>query len=124
MDMSQHPQLPQQTRPRNRDTVFMVARVAGAPSGDPQRFLVRNLSATGACIAEPAGLEKFKRLVVEIGQLSGVPAEVAWARGGFAGIRFLSPIDVARARRHKIAEGGVKTGWLSDTRRPFQRVNG
>ena len=62
--------------------------------------------------------------MVEIGQLDGVQAEVAWSRGGFAGIRFLRPIDVARARRHKIAEGPVKTGWMSDTRRPFQRVFG
>ncbi len=126
MDMSGHPKI--STTSRQRDTVFIMARVAGAPGGKEGRYVVRNLSKTGACIAEPGPLEKGQRLVVSIGQLEDVAAEVAWARGGFAGVRFLEPIDITLARKHgvKPARRGsdLQVGWLSDTRRPHQRVWG
>lgn len=126
MDMSGHPKISAEAR--DRDTVFLMARVAGRHGGAEGRYVVRNLSKTGACIAEPGPLEKGQQLVVSIGHLEKVAAEVAWARGGFAGVRFLQPIDVALARRHGVKparrSGDVQVGWLSDGRRPHQRVWG
>lgn len=124
--MSGNPTAPADSR--ERDTVFIMARVAGGVGGKEGRYVVRNLSKTGACIAEPGPLEKGQRLVLSLGQLENVAAEVAWARDGFAGLRFLQPIDVALARKHgvKPARRGsdVKVGWLSEQRRPHQKVWG
>ena len=126
MDMSGHPNTP--PRAVDRDTVFLMARVRGGRGEREGRYVVRNLSKTGACIAEPGPLEKGQRLVVALGQLENVAAEVAWARDGFAGLRFLQPIDVALARRHGVKPArrtsDVKAGWLSDQRRPHQKVWG
>lgn len=111
---------------RPRDSVFMMAWVASAPQAEPRRYLMRNLSDTGCCIAEPHALDKFERMIVSIGQEEHVPAEVAWIREGTAGLQFLRPIDLRLARRRR-GDGpiaGPKAGWLSDQRRPHQRVYG
>ncbi|MES2754307.1 MAG: hypothetical protein V4659_06545 [Pseudomonadota bacterium] len=108
---------------RDRDTVFLMARIA-EPGAGASRYRVRNMSPDGVCIEQPTGLEKFKRLIVSVGQLDNVAAEVAWARGGFAGLKFMRPIDIAKARKHRVAPTDATAGWLSDHRRPHQRVYG
>lgn len=106
MDMSGQP------KTRNRAAVYLMAQVAGATDLPPGRYVVRNLSATGACIAAERGIEQGQQLTVSLGLLDHVAAEVAWARGGLAGLRFLEPIDVAEARRRKPPEGSAHPGWI------------
>ena len=112
--MSGHP------KTRNRDAVYLMAQVAGAAAG---RYVVRNLSASGACIAVEGGLEKGAALTVSMGRLDNIAAEVAWARGGLAGIRFLKPINVATARQRKRASVGadVQAGWVGARHDPYRR---
>lgn len=97
-------------RPDPRDSVFLTAQVVGA-CGATRRYRIRNLSREGACVEQPEGLQKDARLTVSIGLIERVPAEVAWARGGFAGLRFLIPIDTRLARQRPPRSLDPRAGW-------------
>ena len=58
---------------------------------------------------------------MSIGQLDHLAAEVAWARGGFAGIRFCRPVDVMLARKHRSKITTVRAGWMAETDHAYRR---
>lgn len=101
---------------KERESVFLMARLDAARTGVTASHRVRNLSVDGVCVEHPGGLEKFTRLAVSIGQLDNIPAEVAWARGGFAGLKFLAPVDVQSARKHRGIATEVRAGWMNEIR--------
>ena len=110
------------TSKRDRESVLLMARVAPAAGEESTGHRVRNLSRDGVCIEYPGRLEQHDRLDVSIGQLDRIAGEVAWARGGFAGIRFAQPIDPMLARKHRAAKPvDVRAGWMTDLRHAHRR---
>ena len=110
------------TSKKERESVLLMARVAPAAGSESGGHRVRILSRDGVCIEYPGRLEQHDRLSVSIGQLDDVPGEVAWARGGFAGIRFTRPIEPTLARKHRNATPtDVRAGWMTDLRHAHRR---
>ena len=60
---------------------------------------VRNLSATGACLDNLAGLVEGDIVMVTMGALPPLSARVMWANPRLLGVHFDRPIDLAAARR-------------------------
>jgi hypothetical protein len=58
---------------------------------------VRNLSADGACIDRADLFCAGETLVVTIGSIEEVAAQVRWTRSGLAGLKFTQPIDIGKA---------------------------
>ncbi len=110
------------TSKKERESVWLMARVASPAGGESGGHRVRNLSRDGVCIEFPDRLEQHDRLTVSIGQLDHIPGEVAWARGGFVGIRFAQPIYPALARKHRGTKPvDVRAGWMTDLRHAHRR---
>lgn len=95
---------------RRRDSVFLLAKIAGA-DGDSRSHRARNLSSEGVCIEQPDELMPGTKLILSIGLVERIHAEVMWARGGFAGLRFAAPIDLALARKRAPRSLDPKVGW-------------
>lgn len=103
---------PDSPESRNRESVFLLAEVVGVGEGGPaQRHRVRNVSEQGACIEGYEGLVAGARLIVSIGMVERIHAEVKWVRGGLAGLRFAQPIDVAQARKRPPKSLDPREGW-------------
>ncbi|MBN2973335.1 PilZ domain-containing protein [Roseomonas aeriglobus] len=58
---------------------------------------VRNLSTAGACIDACDTFRVGETLVIGIGTLSEVGAQVRWAKDGLIGLQFVVPIETASA---------------------------
>ncbi len=87
---------------------------AGTPGSSTYR--VTNISETGLCIARPGNLAVGSVVVVTIGRVEQVPADVIWVRTGLAGLRFHTPIDLAEARARRPAgyvSVAPSAGWLA-----------
>lgn len=109
-------------RPR-RDSVILQARVEAVDRVIECR--VRNLSESGACIDDPAGLPSDGRVLVTMGALHHVEGYVRWAHDGRAGLHFQSgKIDIAAARRSRGAVAATpqnRAGWLANIHSPYRR---
>ena len=109
-------------RPR-RDSVILNARVES--SGGITECRVRNLSETGACIDNNAGLRPDERVLVTMGTLHHVEATVRWIEGGRTGLHFEgAKIDIAAARRPRgtVAPASRNVaGWLDNMHNPYRR---
>ncbi len=118
-DSSSDPSCP---RPR-RDSVILNARIEAIDRVVECR--VRNLSETGACIDDPAGLPPDGRVLVTIGALHHIEGQVRWTHAGRAGLHFTSGrIDIAAARRPRGAVTPVpqnRAGWLDNLYSPYRR---
>lgn len=57
--------------------------------------LVYNLSERGLLVETETSLEPGDVLIVELPEAGATPAEVIWARDGFAGCRFAKPLPAA-----------------------------
>lgn len=84
---------------RNRDSLFLLARVRIGASGEWTDVRVRNLSAGGlmAEIAHPLPINTPMELELRgIGRVSG---RVAWQAEGRTGVAFDAEIDPMKARK-------------------------
>ncbi|WP_430636867.1 PilZ domain-containing protein [Sphingomonas hankookensis] len=88
---------------------------------------VRNLSESGACIDDPAGLPPEGRVLVTMGTLHHIEGRVRWSHDGRAGLHFPSDrIDIAAARRPRGALAATpqnRAGWLANIQSPYRRGN-
>ena len=120
--MSEDTATPSAERPR-RDSVILTARIESSDAVVECR--VRNLSATGACIDNNAGLRPDDRVLVTMGTVHHVEATVRWAGGSRAGLRFENArIDIAAARRPRgtVAPASRNVaGWLDNMYSPYRR---
>ena len=107
-----------------RTSVMLSAEIfrVDRPGGSQHR--VTNISETGLCIAQPGDLTVGSVVVVAIGRIEQVAADVVWTRTGLAGLRFQKPIDVAEARTRRPA-GASKVapsaGWLAALNDPYAK---
>lgn len=101
-----------------RADVFRLNR----PNAESHR--VTNISETGLCIVQAEALEVGSVVVVAIGQIEPIAADVVWVRGGLGGLRFHKPIDVARARLRRSAGDPLAppaAGWLAELNDPYAK---
>lgn len=106
---------------KERESVLLMARIDVPGSGSSAGHRVRNLSNDGVCVEYGQRIEKHTQTVVSIGDLEHVPAEVAWARGGFAGMRFLQPVDAQLARKRRPVATEVRAGWMQEIGHAYRR---
>lgn len=101
-----------------RSSVILYALIEGAESAAECR--VRNLSATGACIDNTAGLAAGEKIRVTMGTLMRLAAEVVWVKAPLAGLHFDQHIDLAAARRPRgVAAAQPSAGWMGGMRNPY-----
>ena len=110
---------PSSRAPRNSVILYAAVAMDGA---DPVECRVRNLSASGACIDDSAALRAGQRVVVEMGALRRLEADVMWVARGFAGLRFDVAVDLAAARRPR-NKGAVsaQAGWIGNLSHAYRR---
>jgi hypothetical protein len=84
---------------RNRDSLFLLARVRIGDTGDWAEIRVRNLSAGGlmAEIGEALAIET--PIELELRGIGHVVGRVAWQTEGRTGIAFDTEIDPLKARK-------------------------
>ncbi len=107
-----------------RTSVMLKADVFRLNHSAAESHRVTNISETGICIVQPDGLVVGSVVIVAIGQVQSAPADVVWVRGGLAGLKFHTPIDVARARSRRGADEKVTppaAGWLAELNNPYER---
>ncbi|TCP32726.1 PilZ domain-containing protein [Sphingomonas sp. BK235] len=83
---------------------------------------VRNLSDTGACVDNAAGLVQGAEIRVTMGTLEQLVARVMWAKPTLAGLHFEDRIDIAAARRARTRNTGVQpsAGWMQHIRDAYR----
>jgi len=84
----------------------------------PSQHRVINLSAQGARLGGAGQFEVRSMVIVSMGQVEHVAADVVWVQGDFAGLNFHAPIDVARARLRPrdVVMPPPTGGWLGELR--------
>jgi hypothetical protein len=80
-----------------RYQVFLTASAERFGHEHVTRHRVRNLSSGGACIDRASEFQPGETLVIGIGSLVEVAAQVRWVRGGLAGLKFTQTIDISKA---------------------------
>ncbi len=105
-----------------RTSVMLSADMFRAGRAGASLHRVTNISETGICIAQPGDLAIGSVVVVTIGRIEQVAADVVWVRSGLAGLRFQAPIDVAEARARRPAgyrSVAPSAGWLAALNDPY-----
>jgi hypothetical protein len=80
-----------------RYNVFLTATAERFGQQQVTRHRVRNLSSDGACIDSAGVFCLGQTLIISVGSLAEVSAQVRWARNGLAGLQFMQPVEVGRA---------------------------
>ncbi|MEH3047065.1 PilZ domain-containing protein [Sphingomonas adhaesiva] len=119
-----------------RSSVILYACIEKGP--EPAECRVRNLSASGACLDNNAGLVQGDIVTVTMGALRPLSAEVMWANPRLAGLHFDKLIDLAAARRPRARAGAPavaapaavpvprpgttpSAGWIQHIHDPYRR---
>jgi hypothetical protein len=96
----------------NRSRVIIRAVVHGPCGREPERR-IRDLSATGACVAQSGNLMAGDEVMLDIGPLKDVAGRVVWVTEYLAGIAFAEPIDLAKTQKPKAEVVTAASGWVS-----------
>ena len=113
--------MPDATPPRPaRSSVILYADVA-RDGADAVACRVRNLSATGACVDNQAELAEGDRVIVAMGVITPVAADVVWAKPTLAGLRFDREVDLAAARTPRKTGKAASAGWIGGLDDPYRR---
>lgn len=116
-----------------RSSVILYAAIDNGPA--PVECRVRNLSATGACVDNTAGLAEGNTVRVTMGALRPLTAHVMWANPRLAGLHFDKLIDLAIARQPRgrapaaapVAVPPLRpaatpsAGWMQHIHNPYRR---
>lgn len=92
---------------RQRDSLFMIARLRVAGELDPVDVRVRNLSPGGLMIELDRMVGPGTTVALDLRGVGNVTGKVAWCTRGRVGIAFDTEIDPKRAR--KPVGGGMST---------------
>jgi hypothetical protein len=109
------------TPPREpRSSVILYALVDTGTEAIECR--VRNLSVTGACVDNSAGLTQGDEVRVTMGTLEQLVARVMWAKATLAGLHFEAQVDIAAARRPRARNTSVQpsAGWMQHIRDAYR----
>ena len=106
-----------------RNSVLLSAVACAGPAGEVSSYRIRNLSASGACLAGAGALRQGEKLELTIGAAENILATVVWKADGLAGIRFEHAIDLraARTRRAMNTVAAPTAGWAVEIRDAYGR---
>ena len=80
-----------------RHSVLLSATAEGFGRREISQHRVRNLSSTGACVDNGTGLRPRGTIVVTVGHLVAIGAQIVWIDQGLAGMKFNKPIQIELA---------------------------
>lgn len=86
------------TRNLERDSMFLIAELAGGGGEALGRVKVRNLSAGGMMAEGDARVRQGQQIEVELRNIGAVSGTVAWVQGNKFGVAFAEAIDPKLAR--------------------------
>ena len=117
-----------------RNSVMLSALVEQPGRAEPGRHRVRDLSSGGVRIDTRHSMRVGENVRVTIGALARVRAKVAWVKEGWAGLKFVFPVNPDEARAAAAIPPGSgpmdtrastgttpNAGWLSDLSDPYVR---
>ncbi|WP_121904243.1 PilZ domain-containing protein [Sphingomonas sp. PP-CE-3A-406] len=107
-----------------RTSVMLSADVFQAGRAGSTAHRVTNISEMGMCIVQPVKMAVGDVVVLVIGRVEHMAADVMWVRAGLAGLRFHEPIDLALARARRVAGHVIappSAGWLAALNDPYAK---
>ena len=107
--------------PREKRNSVIVRAAVAAPGEAAVERRVRNLSRSGACVEHAGELSSGTVLLLQMGTLQDLPAEVVWATERLAGLRFAELIDLDEARRPRGVGVKPKAGWITEINDAYRR---
>lgn len=111
-----------ETAREKRSSVIVRATVS-YPGARPTERRVRNLSRSGACMEHAGELQAGATVLLQMGTINDLAAEVMWVTERLAGLRFADPIDLDEARKPRGIGIGVqpKAGWIAEINDAYRR---
>ncbi|MDE0878691.1 MAG: PilZ domain-containing protein [Sphingomonas bacterium] len=106
-----------------RSSVMLRALVYATDGTGPTEHRVVNVSESGLCIGQAEKLKPDTIVIISLGMVDHVAADVVWIDSGLAGLAFHEPIDLQAA---KTRPKGVATrvapaaGWMANIRSPYR----
>lgn len=86
-------------RPRNRDSLFLMARLTFVGTTDVREVRVRNLSEGGMMAEVDRVVDAGTPVLMDLRGIGEVPGKAAWCTEGRIGIAFDRKIDPRKARK-------------------------
>ncbi len=103
-----------------RNSVIVRAAVY-LPDGTHAERRVRNLSRSGACIEHDGDIVAGTTVLLQMGRLADLTADVVWVRERLAGLRFHRDIDLDDARKSRGIATPPRAGWMTEMRNAYGR---
>lgn len=116
-----------------RQSVFLSTTLERFGSLEATQHRVRDLSPEGMRIDQAAALPLGSTVLVSVGSLEAVGATVMWAKEGWAGLKFATPIDPDKARvkaavppksvaaaPRPASNRAPTAGWIRDLNNPYR----
>ena len=97
-------------RPRQRDSLFLMARLAFVGTSDVREVRVRNLSEGGMMAEVDRVVDVGTPVLLELRGIGEVAGKAAWCTEGRIGIAFDWPIDPQKARK-PVGQGKRTPGY-------------
>lgn len=107
--------------PREKRNSVIVRAAVTPPGGQPTECRVRNLSRFGACVEHAGEFQPGTTVMLHMGALHDLYAEVMWVTDRLAGLRFAEPIDLEEARKPRGIGVKPKAGWIADINDAYRR---
>lgn len=111
---------PAASAPARKKRAGVILRAAIEFDGVVVERRVRNLSEHGACVDDQGDLIPGTKVVVTMGQLERLSAEVVWAEDQLAGLSFRRALDLEAARKPR-GTVAAKVGWVGDMASPYRK---
>jgi hypothetical protein len=106
--------------PTRKKRAGVILRAAIELDGVTVERRVRNLSEHGACVDNEGDLVAGTQVVVTMGQLERLSAEVVWAESKLAGLSFRRALDLEAARKPR-GTVAARAGWVGDMASPYRK---
>ncbi|MGP7795888.1 PilZ domain-containing protein [Sphingomonas sp. CLY1604] len=103
-----------------RNSVIVRAAVY-LPDGSHSERRVRNLSRSGACIEHDGDVRSGTTVLLQMGRLDDLTADVVWVRDRLAGLRFHEAVDLDEARKSRGIAVPPRAGWMTEMRNAYGR---
>lgn len=108
------------TPQRDARSSVIIRAAIDLPSGIVERR-VRNLSRFGACVDNQGDLTTGDSIILAMGSISRLEAEVVWTKPQLAGLRFQQPVDLDDARKPRSGGSAAKAGWMANMDNAYRR---
>lgn len=112
---------PRRRRVRRSQAVLLLGRLEAPESDDI--CLVSDISPIGARVQTAQPLAPGERVMLELGEVTHIPARVCWVANGSAGLEFAGMVDLEPVFVHPEAGQGDAGGPAGEaTRRAYPRI--